>query len=112
MVQGRSALYYMNMLGISVEGRRLNINLGVFRLYPNGTGGFALDSGSPQSYLAEPACRILKEELVQHFRRCYGWQLMRNYRVKLCYIHPPRGRNYPLPSITFHFKGANFTIGP
>ncbi|XP_044482119.1 protein ASPARTIC PROTEASE IN GUARD CELL 2-like [Mangifera indica] len=64
MMLRRSALYYVNMLGISIEGRRLNINPAVFQLNPNGTDGFGMDSGSPQTYLATSTYVTLREEMV------------------------------------------------
>lgn len=35
-------------------------------------GGFAVDSGSPFSFLIQPAYRILKQELIQYFQERDG----------------------------------------
>lgn len=98
--------------GVGQSSSRLNRNPAVFRLNQIGTGRCAIDSGCPQTYLAEFAYRTLREELVQYFQRRYGWHLKPNHCVTLFYTHPPRGRSYPLPSTTFHFEGASFVIGP
>ncbi|KAL5566965.1 hypothetical protein UlMin_030129 [Ulmus minor] len=109
--------YYVTMLGISIEGKRLKIDPSVFRLKknaPNG-GGFMIDSGSTYSILIKSAYTIFRNEMVQYLKQKNGWIPKPQRDIKfsgfdLCYA-TPKGKNYSLPSVTYHFGGgADFVM--
>ncbi|KAK4398228.1 Aspartic proteinase nepenthesin-1 [Sesamum angolense] len=98
--------YRVSLLDISVGGRRLNL--------PNGTfpSGCMLDIGCSGSYLETHAYNEMVRVLMQHFSR---FNLSRiaagsSSQGQLCYWLR-RGFS-SFPSMTFHFQGANFEIGP
>ena len=104
--------YVAQMLGISIEEKRLNINPDLFRLKNDMTGGFGVDSGSPYSFIVETAFRTLIEEMVSFFVKRNGLNPIRQRMgsFELCYNMTRR--SYVLPSLTFHFQGANLVMKP
>lgn len=102
--------YMVNVLGISINQKRLNINPAVFRLRPDRTGGFGLDSGCPHSVLVQIAYDAVKAEITQYFSSKYSWhpEPPQPGNLDLCYSLP-RG-NYTYPTMTYHFSGANLFL--
>uniref|UniRef100_A0A0E0MM38 Peptidase A1 domain-containing protein n=1 Tax=Oryza punctata TaxID=4537 RepID=A0A0E0MM38_ORYPU len=55
-------LYYVNLTGIHVDGKRLNdIPAGVFDLKTNGSGGVVLSTTIPVTYLEAAAYRVVRK---------------------------------------------------
>lgn len=65
--------YYVNMVGISINGNRLEIDPALSELKPDGSGGLAIDSGCGPTILVPDAYNILRKEMFQFFQQ-YGWQ--------------------------------------
>ncbi|CAK9181454.1 unnamed protein product, partial [Ilex paraguariensis] len=101
--------YFLDLRGISLNGRRLNIDAAVFALGRNGsTGGCIIDNGTTYSRLIRPAYEILKRELENHFSRFKNLSRYRSQRgANLCYERKKPEGFQNLPSITFHFQGLN-----
>ncbi|XP_059435667.1 aspartic proteinase nepenthesin-1-like [Corylus avellana] len=103
--------YYVNMLGISIDAVRLPIDPTVFKLNDDGTGGFVLDSGSGQSFLVPGAYNVVKGEMVKNLQR-YGWNPIEGEQVPydICYKVISAVNHTALPSMTFHFMGAELVV--
>ncbi|KAK2639095.1 hypothetical protein Ddye_026890 [Dipteronia dyeriana] len=105
--------YFVNLLDISVDNKRLNFPPDTFTFKPDtGEGGFLIDSGTVLTYIQDTAYSKLEEEIVRYFSPYKD--LVRNQDCsppsKLCYDAP---MGFPLfPTITYHFQGANLTIAP
>ncbi|XP_062145375.1 aspartic proteinase NANA, chloroplast-like [Alnus glutinosa] len=96
--------YYVSMSGIC--RRYISSGLSVM-----GTSGFAIDSGSGQSFLALDAYNVVKVEMVRHLMR-YGWNPIEGERVPydLCFRVISAVNQTALPSMTFHFLGAELVV--
>ncbi|KAL7129302.1 hypothetical protein ABFS83_13G057200 [Erythranthe nasuta] len=95
--------YRVNLLDISISGRRLNL--------PNGTfaRGCMMDVGSSGSYLEPHAYSEVMRVLTHHF----DWFKLKRVNVpegRLCYRFVRAFRYYP--NMVFHFQGGDFEIGP
>jgi hypothetical protein len=75
------------------------------------TGGLAIDSGSGQSFLVLDAYNVVKVEMVRHLMR-YGWNPIEGERVPydLCFRVISAVNQTALPSMTFHFLGAELVV--
>lgn len=100
--------YYLNLSGISVNGARLRIPSQTFAIRANGTGGMIIDSGTTITYLEESGYQIVLKamqsklvNLLKISRPIFG--------LDLCYISV---KEDALPTLTFHFDGANVDIPP
>ncbi|GER24776.1 eukaryotic aspartyl protease family protein [Striga asiatica] len=109
-------LYYVEMLGISINRAKLNISPQVFAVKnSNSRTGCIFDSGTIYSRIVSPAFEILKQGLEKHFLQSKGLKrIKRDLGLELCYerTKPEGFRN--LPEITFHLKGsqADFVLKP
>lgn len=104
-----SPWYAINVTGTSVAGSRLTIDPSVFRMRPNNTEGFVLDSGSPQALLVRIAYNAVRSAITGYFSWLYHWQPRPSTRERdLCY-DLPHG-NYTLPNMTCHFEGADLFL--
>ncbi|KAK4851301.1 hypothetical protein QYF36_013941 [Acer negundo] len=103
--------YFVNLLDISVDNKRLNFPPDTFKFKPDtGDGGFLIDSGTVLTYIQDTAYSKLEEEIVRYFSPYKN--LVRSQDCpapsKLCYDAP---LGFPLfPTLTYHFQGANLTI--
>ncbi|PON69494.1 Aspartic peptidase [Trema orientale] len=107
--------YYVTMLGISIGNQRLKIDPEVFKLIRGHIGGFLVDTGSPYSFIAESAFRILRGEMVEYIARRYSGlrPMQRGIRgFKLCYNLTTSRIRYVFLSMTFHFKQADYVMRP
>ncbi|PON69495.1 Aspartic peptidase [Trema orientale] len=108
--------YYVTMLGISIENQRLRINPDVFRLKLGHIGGFIVDTGCPYSFIVPVAYRILRGALVEYIAQRHSGlrPMQRGIReFDLCYnLTATPGIRYVFPSMTFHFKQADFVMRP
>ena len=96
------------LLGISIAGKRLNIDPALFQLKRGTIGGFFIDTGSPYTWLVQGAYTILSDEMTQYIMKNYGKRPTRKCFFDLCY--GSLGGNATLPSMTYHFKGANLVL--
>lgn len=107
--------YYISLLGISVNGARLNIDPTQFVLRSNRSGGCIIDSGCSVTHLIRPAFNALVSNLEEHFS---GSSNLNRSDVAqgvfdLCYLGMvPEGYN-SFPNMTFHLRNnADLEIGP
>ncbi|XP_004291995.1 PREDICTED: aspartic proteinase nepenthesin-2-like [Fragaria vesca subsp. vesca] len=100
--------YNVKLLGISIAGKRLNIDPALFQLKRSTIGGFFIDTGSPYTRLVQGAYTILRDEMTQYIMKNYGKRPTRKGFFDLCY--GSLGGNVTLPSMTYHFKGANLVL--
>ncbi|KAL8031867.1 hypothetical protein ABFS82_13G056900 [Erythranthe guttata] len=94
--------YRVNLLDISISGRRLNLPNGTF------TRGCMIDVGSTGGYLETRAYNEVVRVLTRHFER-FKLQRVDVQGGLLCYRIVRAFRNYP--NMVFHFQGGDFEIG-
>nr|XP_023912505.1 aspartic proteinase nepenthesin-2-like [Quercus suber] len=68
--------YYVEVLGISMNEKRLQINPRLFQLGPNSRGGFVFDAGAALTFLVQNAYNIIRIEIVQYLQ-AYDWEPIR-----------------------------------
>ncbi|PON84632.1 Aspartic peptidase [Trema orientale] len=111
---GSGQSYYVNLVGISVAGWRLQIPTAYFARRGS-RGGAIIDSGVAYSVIIKPAYDLLEGALVnQFFSRVMGLTRIHipNF-FNLCYQRSISGRGFGnLPNVTFHFSDANLLIQP
>ncbi|KAH6788785.1 hypothetical protein C2S51_003791 [Perilla frutescens var. frutescens] len=98
--------YSVNLVDISVAGRRLNLPGGTF------SKGCILDVGSAASMLVMGAYTPVLNAVKQHLDR-FNLTRVRSDSTSegdLCYRLKPGFKNYT--SMTLHFQGAELEIGP
>ncbi|KAL6968445.1 hypothetical protein U1Q18_034248 [Sarracenia purpurea var. burkii] len=106
-------VYYLNLEGISLNGKRLDLSSEVFGLRGNGnSGGCTIDSGMGYSRIVKPAYDVLLLELDNHFSRNNN---LKRYpanplELELCYEREKPEGFKNLPNITFHFRGARANL--
>eukprot|EP01018_Ginkgo_biloba_P035782 Gb_23858 [translate_table: standard] len=110
MLQSKSqpTFYYLSLEGISVGGKLLKIPAGTFDLHSDGTGGVIIDSGTTITYLEQAGYDVMKKALTSLIKlpKADGSTL----GLDLCYKPPPGGSIPSFPSLTFHFKGADYDL--
>ncbi|TXG67014.1 hypothetical protein EZV62_008289 [Acer yangbiense] len=104
--------YYLYLQDISINGMRLNLPEGTFKIKGNGQGGCIIDSGTTITSLKYSVYIRVKDEFEAYFAR-YGIQ--RSYggcgtTAALCF-DLPSGFN-AFPSMTYHFIGADLYVEP
>uniref|UniRef100_A0A0D6QUA2 nepenthesin n=1 Tax=Araucaria cunninghamii TaxID=56994 RepID=A0A0D6QUA2_ARACU len=96
--------YYLSLEGISVGNKALDIPAGTFELDSGGSGGIIIDSGTTITYLKQSGYDAVKQgldsavSLPQADGSSVGFDL--------CYTSAAAA----FPSITFHFKGADYVL--
>ncbi|KAK6934409.1 Xylanase inhibitor, C-terminal [Dillenia turbinata] len=107
--------YAVNLVDITVAGKRLNFPSGTFSVKPNGSGGCIFDSGAPFSILQKDAYDKVEETLVEYFEN-FGLQRADHDIIcsiedeTLCYYLPDDFNKFP--SMTFHFREADLEVKP
>ncbi|KAL2898238.1 Aspartyl protease AED3 [Bienertia sinuspersici] len=100
----RPSLYYVNLLGIKVGSKILNIPPEVLAFNPTNGAGTVIDSGTVYTRLAQPAYNAVRDEI----RHRMGKAKMTSLGgFDTCYSDPIK-----VPSITFMFEGMNTTLAP
>ena len=61
-------MYYVEVLGISMEGKELPIHPVEFQLRSDFKGGFAIDSRSALTYLVQNAYNVVKAKTVKYLQ--------------------------------------------
>ncbi|XP_024039540.1 aspartic proteinase nepenthesin-1 [Citrus clementina] len=106
--------YFVNVTGISVEGKRLEIDPALFQLKQGGSGGFAIDSGVGPTLLVPEAYEVLKLEILE-FYLARGFHPVKVLHVPydLCYAITPAANadaSVFFPSMVIHFEGADLFL--
>jgi len=102
------SFYYISLEGISVDGKLLEIPVGTFDLHSNGTGGVIIDSGTTFTHLLRTGYDILKKALISSI----NLPLVEGGvgGMDLCFNLQRGSANPKIPTVTFHFKGANYHL--
>jgi len=111
---GPHTAYYLNLEGISVSTKRLNIPPDVFKVKPDHSGGgCVIDTGASVTFLVTEAFKVFEEEVTnfmlrrnKNVRRIAG-----EFNYQICFerIAPPV--TVRLPWVKFHFENnADFVI--
>jgi hypothetical protein len=96
--------YYLSLEGISVGGQSLAIPTGTFDIQSDGSGGLIIDSGTTLTYLQQTAYDAVKEAMVSSINLPQA-----DGQLDLCFNQ--QGSSNPgFPSMTFHFKGADYDV--
>lgn len=99
----RPSLYYVNLLGIKVGRKTVDIPPAALAFNPTNGAGTVIDSGTVYTRLALPAYTAVRDE----FRRRMGKATVTSLGgFDTCYSVP-----VTVPSITFMFQGMNMTLG-
>ncbi|KAF9592664.1 hypothetical protein IFM89_016741 [Coptis chinensis] len=108
----RDSHYLVTLEGISFQGVRLPIEASAFARTPDGKGGCLLDTGSPWTVIQRKEYDIVKSAMRTYFLDFNVALIpLGQGLLDLCYINPNQ-QGIPYPSMTFHFQGADFEIGP
>lgn len=95
--------YYVELVGISVGGRRLaSIPASVFRMDATGNGGVIIDSGTSVTRLVEPAYTAMRDAFragTGNLKSAGGFSLF-----DTCYDLSGL-KTVKVPTLVFHFKG-------
>ncbi|XP_042476784.1 aspartyl protease AED3-like [Macadamia integrifolia] len=98
----RSSLYYVNMIGISVGRRLVNIPPSALAFNPTTGAGTIFDSGTVFTRLVQPAYIAVRDEFR---RRIKAGPVSSLGGFDTCYMQPVVS-----PTITLHFTGMNVTL--
>ncbi|PIN21980.1 Aspartyl protease [Handroanthus impetiginosus] len=98
----RSSFYYVNLMGIRVGRRVVNIPPSAFAFDPNTGAGTVFDSGTVFTVLVKPAYTAVRDEV----RRQMGSATVSSLGgFDTCYTIP-----VTVPIITFMFSGLNMSL--
>ncbi|XP_072955773.1 aspartic proteinase nepenthesin-2-like [Typha angustifolia] len=105
-----TSAYYVNLIGISVDSKRLRIPSSTFSLQPDGSGGVLLDSGFFLTYLQKDGYEQVKEAIVSFvgLSQASGSTI----GLDLCFSISDPNQLPAMPTITLHFGGANMVLDP
>jgi hypothetical protein len=106
--RSRPTFYYLSLEGISVGRQLLDIPSGTFDLKSDGTGGFIIDSGTTVTYLKQPGYDAVKKAVKSliNLPQVSG----SNIGLDLCFKLHSGSSTPKFPTITFHFKGADYHL--
>ncbi|XP_073384922.1 aspartic proteinase nepenthesin-1 isoform X3 [Physcomitrium patens] len=101
--------YYADLTGISVSGKAVTYPVGTFSIDASGQGGFILDSGTTLTYLETGAFNALVAALKAEvpFPEADGSLYGLDYCFSTAGVANPT-----YPTMTFHFKGADYELPP
>ncbi|PIN11191.1 Aspartyl protease [Handroanthus impetiginosus] len=103
--------YFVNLKGISVGNRKINIPTRMLVRQNNFDGGCMVDSGSSITILPPPVYEKLREFLMNnHFLR-YKRNRSQGF-YNFCYFLPKNKRMNDLPNITFHLQDSDLVFLP
>ncbi|CAK9177273.1 unnamed protein product [Ilex paraguariensis] len=102
-INGIPDMYVVNLMDISVGGRRLGFKTGTFGR------GCVIDSGSAVSHIELGAYNSVVKAFISHFERFNVTRVsFEPFRGAICFRFPQGFNNFP--SMTFHFQGANLEV--
>ncbi|KAL0000193.1 hypothetical protein SO802_019795 [Lithocarpus litseifolius] len=104
--------YYLEVLGITMNGDLLPINPRELQLREDSSGGFIIDSGTLVTYLVLNVYSIVRNEVFRYLEEAYDWNPMVNSGLPfdLCYNVQPT-ENQKFPSLGINFVGAHLELG-
>ncbi|OVA15051.1 Peptidase A1 [Macleaya cordata] len=106
-------LYYLELEDLSIGDPRLYLPVGTFGFKRDWQGrvkgGCIIDSGSPWTTFGRNIYNIFRAYVTHHFAN-FTQLIEHDTRFELCYQRPVEFDDFP--TITFHFRGANFVVEP
>ncbi|XP_026430887.1 aspartic proteinase nepenthesin-1-like [Papaver somniferum] len=102
--------YHLILEDISVGNRRLWFEKSVFEIGEDGTGGTIIDSGTPFTLMIRRHYERVEEVVLEHFEELGIRPADPEPGFKLCFPIPDNFDSNELPTMTFHFQGADFVI--
>ncbi|WCJ39581.1 Eukaryotic aspartyl protease family protein [Euphorbia peplus] len=101
--------YYLDLRDISVEGTRIGFPPNTFAIKRDGSGGCHLDSGTPLTRIIASAHPRVIGAFQNYFHR-YGVQPIHLAGVRYDVCYKNNRAIAKLPSMTFHFQGADMKV--
>ncbi|XP_078430755.1 eukaryotic aspartyl protease family protein [Wolffia australiana] len=105
---GQPSFYYLSLRDISVGSVALKIPGSTFAINRDGTGGMIIDSGTSVTFLEMQAYTMLKQEIQSQVNLPLGDSSQ--VGLDLCFEAPASAT--ALPSMVFHFEGADLELPP
>ncbi|KAH7436513.1 hypothetical protein KP509_05G023500 [Ceratopteris richardii] len=100
-----SQFYYLNVTGISVDGRRLSIPSSAFELLPNGQGGTVIDSGTSITRFVHVAYASLSHAVDKFMDPSLKRIALEDVSPSACYQVPLNEEEFPqAPKVTIHLE--------
>ncbi|MCO5595092.1 hypothetical protein L7F22_049130 [Adiantum nelumboides] len=101
-----AALYYIDVIGFSVNNQRLNIPAGTFSIESNGGGGMILDSGTTYTYVPNAAFVALQQafDATVKLPRYTGHPYL-----PLCYTTGGQAST-AIPPLSLHMQGLDLAL--
>ncbi|KAH7436143.1 hypothetical protein KP509_05G004500 [Ceratopteris richardii] len=102
-----ASLYYIDVLGFSVNNVRLNIPASTFSIQADGRGGIILDSGTTYTYLPSAAFSVIQQafdtfvKLPRYSNHPY---------LPLCYSVQEGQETTAIPPFTVHLQGMDLAV--
>ncbi|KAJ6810234.1 aspartic proteinase nepenthesin-2-like [Iris pallida] len=100
--------YYLPWVGISINGRALNLPQTAFKRC-------IIDSGAPATFVIQSVYNAIEKSLVEYYRRKHLRRSFSNspHDLRLCYHMRPEDSadTFPSPQVEFHFHGATLRLG-
>jgi hypothetical protein len=109
-----SAPYYIDLIGISINGTRLSINPALFLLQFDGSGGCIIDSGTTFTSIIRPAFDVVIRTFLLYFSSLPNMTRSRLFEgfFDLCYERSVPEGFRDLPGMTFHLSNADLEVRP
>ncbi|XP_021753595.1 aspartic proteinase nepenthesin-2-like [Chenopodium quinoa] len=111
--------YYLDLRGIRVGNKDLELPSGVFDIKEDGNGGCIIDTGTPHSRLTTEAYRVFKDEVAAHIEASnanvvrFDDPRIRTVGYDLCYRRVRGPPTVLLPWVTWLFaNNAKFLMNP
>ncbi|KAF8700455.1 hypothetical protein HU200_034395 [Digitaria exilis] len=103
--------YYLDLTGISLDTTALSIPADAFALKADGTGGLIIDSGTTVTSLVDVAYQQVRAAVLSLVTTLPATDGSAATGLDLCF-GPPSSTSPPpaMPSMTFHFNGADMVI--
>ncbi|KAJ6428089.1 hypothetical protein OIU84_023497 [Salix udensis] len=109
-----SAAYHVNLLGISVNGVKLNITKTDLAVRKDGSRGCSIDAGTLATLLVKPVFDTLHAALADHLSRNQNLKrwIIHKLHKDLCYEQLSGAGRENLPVVTFHLENADLEVKP
>ncbi|KAL9386327.1 hypothetical protein Peur_019451 [Populus x canadensis] len=109
-----SSAYYMNLLGININGVELNISKTDLAIEKDGGGGCVIDCGTLATMLVKPIFDTLHTALADHLSSNQNLKrrIIHKLHKDLCCEELSDDGRKNLPVVTFHFENAGLDVKP
>ncbi|KAJ1378224.1 Xylanase inhibitor, C-terminal [Sesbania bispinosa] len=106
-----NGFYYLNMEGISIGEKRLDIAPATFEMKENGTGGVIIDTGCTLTFLVDDVYKLLCKEVRNLLGGSLRRAIIRDMAWLVCYFGSVSRDLVGFPVVTFHFgDGADLVL--